>query len=452
MGGLLYKREGWSTLELQEVADDAIRHSLGIRISQRSVGSQLELERLTTLASPSRYLGSYSCDQLSPPWPPVLWLRRRRLLSHDGIPTPLSHVYLQLSGLDLAWFALELERAQWAVRDEPATLAKETLEKLLNADDGVTAENAPPGYEDDVTPLPGGLPFLKEVGLIDLRRTEDEEFSHFINTIQWHFTLPSETRPLIEAVLSTTSNPFRERIQHVLEQERDQFRPQAPSSNVEGVDPQAIKLVIHELRNRVLPLENTLQRLWQELERPSGGRGDQLQTFRARLEGQLKRMADLPEVLEKLVSEPETELFRLQEVVADAIGSSEAERNGRIKVYTEELGDIELSGSRQRWTLLFINLFRNSSQARAGSGAIWVSSSVQEQDHIQILVDDDGPGIPPELHSRIFLKGISSTGGTGMGLYDARRTVEQSGGRLDYDASPRGGARFRMDVPGRSST
>lgn len=69
---------------------------------------------------------------------------------------------------------------------------------------------------------------------------------------------------------------------------------------------------------------------------------------------------------------------------------------------------------------------------------------------VEILVDDDGPGIPTELHDRIFQKGISSKGGTGMGLFDARRTVEQSGGHLDYKPSPRGGARFVIRVPGRS--
>lgn len=122
------------------------------------------------------------------------------------------------------------------------------------------------------------------------------------------------------------------------------------------------------------------------------------------------------------------------------------------RVHTNELDDIQLLGARQRWTLLFINLFRNSSQARAGSGAIWVSSAVQEDGHFKILLDDDGPGVAPELQHRIFEKGISSTGGTGMGLSDARQTVEQSGGQLTYASSPRGGARFVMRVPGRSLT
>lgn len=181
-----------------------------------------------------------------------------------------------------------------------------------------------------------------------------------------------------------------------------------------------------------------------------GEHSKQLKTLRTRLEGQVKRMEDLPEELEKLVSEPEAEVFRLRDVVTDGIRGTEAERNGRIVVHTDDLGDIELSGARQRWTLLFINLFRNSSQARAGSGAIWVSSAMLEGGSVEILVDDDGPGIPIELHARIFQKGISSKGGTGMGLFDARRTVEQSGGHLNYKPSPRGGARFVMMVSGRS--
>lgn len=451
LGGLLHGSDGWNTPKLQRVADDAIRHALGTRSAQRGAGSMLELERLTNLASPSRYLNAYRCDTLRRPWAPLQWLRRRRLLSYDHLPTPLSQVYLLLSGSDLAWFALELERAHWAVSGEHAALEEQTLKALLDAkaDEGVMAGNRSPGdWNPDF--LPGGLPFLNELGLVHLRISTDEEMERYMDTTTWHFTLREFARPLIDAVLSPTSNPFRERIQHFFQQEREQVRPQAPPSSPDGIDPNAIKLIIHELRNRILPLDTTLQRLWQELERPSGGRPEQLKTLRTRLEGQVNRMGDLPEELEKLVSEPEAEVFRLRDVVTDGIRGTEAERNGRIVVHTDDLGDLELSGARQRWTLLFINLFRNSSQARAGSGAIWVSSSVLEGGSVEILVDDDGPGIPNELHARIFQKGISSRGGTGMGLFDARRTVEQSGGRLDYAPSPRGGARFVIVVPGRS--
>lgn len=451
LGGLLHGSDGWSTPKLQSVADDAIRHGLGTHIAQRGAGSMLELERLTKLASPSRYLDDYRCDTLRRPWAPLLWLRRRRLLSYDHLPTPLSQVYLQLSGSDLAWFALELERAHWAVSGEHAALDEQTLKALLDADAdrGVTAVNYHPG-DEYLDILPGGLTFLNEIGLVHLRISTNDEVERYMDSTTWHFTLREFARPLIEATLSPTSNPFRERIQHFFQQEREQIRPQAPSSSLDGLDPNAIKLIIHELRNRMLPLNTTLQRLWQELERPSGGRLEQLKTLRMRLEGQVSRMEDLPEELEKLVSEPEAEVFRLRDVVTDGIRGTEAERNGRIVVHTYDLGDIELSGARQRWTLLFINLFRNSSQARAGSGAIWVSSAVLEGGSVKILVDDDGPGIAPELHARIFQKGISSKGGTGMGLFDARRTVEQSGGHLDYAPSPRGGARFVMMVPGRS--
>lgn len=272
LGGLLHSSDGWNTPKLQRVADDAIRHGLGNRIAQRGAGSMLELEHLTKLASPSRYLDAYQCDTLRRPWAPLLWLRRRRLLSHDHLPTLLSQVYLQLSGSDLAWFALELERAYWAVRGEHAALDEQTLKELLdaNADKGVMAGNSGPGdWEPDI--VPGGLPFLNELGLVHLKFSTDNELERYRGSTTWHFTLREFARPLIEAVLSSTSNPFRERIQHFFQQEREQVRPQAPSSSLDGIDPNAIKLIIHELRNRILPLDTTLQRLWQELERPSGG-------------------------------------------------------------------------------------------------------------------------------------------------------------------------------------
>ena len=65
-----------------------------------------------------------------------------------------------------------------------------------------------------------------------------------------------------------------------------------------------------------------------------------------------------------------------------------------------------------------------------------------------IVVDDDGPGVPPEDRSRVFeLFFTRKRGGTGLGLPLARRAVEDHGGEIEVLARPGGGARFVVHLP-----
>jgi signal transduction histidine kinase len=71
-----------------------------------------------------------------------------------------------------------------------------------------------------------------------------------------------------------------------------------------------------------------------------------------------------------------------------------------------------------------------------------------EPDGVHVTVRDDGPGVPPEMRSRIFEPGVSTkAGGWGIGLALARRIVEDvHDGRLTL-GSPERGAEFRLVLP-----
>ena len=96
------------------------------------------------------------------------------------------------------------------------------------------------------------------------------------------------------------------------------------------------------------------------------------------------------------------------------------------------------------------NLIANG--ARYGTH-VWLTSRNVE-DGIDILVDDDGPGIPLAERDHVFQPFIRldasrnpSTGGIGLGLTIARDVARSHGGDVRLETSPQGGLRARVHLP-----
>jgi two-component system osmolarity sensor histidine kinase EnvZ len=68
--------------------------------------------------------------------------------------------------------------------------------------------------------------------------------------------------------------------------------------------------------------------------------------------------------------------------------------------------------------------------------------------NVQVTVDDDGPGIPPDRRESVFRPFESgAVGGTGLGLTIARDIVRAHGGDIMLEDSPLGGLRARIRLP-----
>lgn len=91
------------------------------------------------------------------------------------------------------------------------------------------------------------------------------------------------------------------------------------------------------------------------------------------------------------------------------------------------------------------NVIRNSVKFCYPNTTIKVSLACDTQE-VLVRVQDDGPGIPKGNFHKIFQLGFS-TGGTGRGLYLARKIVEAHGGRIEVESAPGKGASFTLRVP-----
>ncbi len=139
-----------------------------------------------------------------------------------------------------------------------------------------------------------------------------------------------------------------------------------------------------------------------------------------------------------------TDLSRLlNEVVAGA-------RREGADVTLEPAEDLALPLRPNAFRRCLANLLAN---ARRHAGHIWVSAQ-RRRNLIEIVIDDDGPGIPAKAREDVFKPFFrletsrnKATGGAGLGLTIARDVVHSHGGDITLSDSPHGGLRVLVRLP-----
>jgi two-component system osmolarity sensor histidine kinase EnvZ len=81
-------------------------------------------------------------------------------------------------------------------------------------------------------------------------------------------------------------------------------------------------------------------------------------------------------------------------------------------------------------------------------------TAMRREDVAEVIIDDDGPGIPPEFRELVFkafyrIEGSRNpkTGGVGLGLTIARDVARGHGGNILLEDSPMNGLRVRLLLP-----
>jgi GAF domain-containing protein len=102
-------------------------------------------------------------------------------------------------------------------------------------------------------------------------------------------------------------------------------------------------------------------------------------------------------------------------------------------------------------SLVFTNLLENAADAMQQAGTVTVSGAAHGS-WVEVAVSDSGPGIPPELHDRIFefnFSGRTSArpGKLGFGLWWVKTLMVRLGGSVVVESDGQRGASFRLRLP-----
>jgi signal transduction histidine kinase len=115
------------------------------------------------------------------------------------------------------------------------------------------------------------------------------------------------------------------------------------------------------------------------------------------------------------------------------------------KALEEGMPDAAIEESRLRQVLL--NLIRNSFDAMPEGGIIAINTR-RQKDEIEIIVEDNGAGIPREYQKRIFEPFFTTKDvGTGLGLYIARDIILECGGGISCDSRKDKGTTIKIRLP-----
>lgn len=149
----------------------------------------------------------------------------------------------------------------------------------------------------------------------------------------------------------------------------------------------------------------------------------------------------------------------LNALIQHAVGllSAQAARQSVQVQATTGPAPLLLDCDGEQMTQVLLNLILNGLQVLPPGGHIQVSlheraATGQEDAHVLIDIDDDGPGLDPQAQARVFEAFFfQREGGIGLGLAIVQRIVTAHGGRIEAGRSPLGGARFRIRLPGRAA-
>ncbi|HMC57728.1 MAG TPA: ATP-binding protein [Candidatus Solibacter sp.] len=144
------------------------------------------------------------------------------------------------------------------------------------------------------------------------------------------------------------------------------------------------------------------------------------------------------------------ELCRLREVASAACDSLAAMADTQgIAIELAIPPEIEVPLERSRMERAFVNLIANALEAMPHGGEVRITAEVQDGCAL-VHVEDDGPGIAPEIRTQLFQPFVTAgkRNGLGLGLALSRQTVLEHGGDMWVDSQPGRGARFSFRLPG----
>jgi two-component system, OmpR family, sensor histidine kinase PhoQ len=325
--------------------------------------------------------------------------------------------------------------------------------------DRVAIESRAIQFADD----PSGKRTLTFSVAVSLSPYEEELWRFRRELIGWFIGLMLVLLVTLAALLRWVLGPVRrmEREIHEVEEGRSETLGAGYPRELSGVATNLNALLLGE-RKRVARYRDTLGNLAHSLKTP-------LAVMRASLSGSAPA-GPVGAEIDRMTGIIEHQLKRAAASGGALLGQAPVEvaqvaaelRSTLLKVYAGKDLSLELAvapatlfvGDRGDLTELIGNLLDNACKWCRSRVRLTASSdeSAGPRERLNLVIEDDGPGISADDRARVLERGVradQNVPGHGLGLAMVHDTVDLYGGQLSIEASPLGGARFSVRLPGR---
>jgi signal transduction histidine kinase len=248
-----------------------------------------------------------------------------------------------------------------------------------------------------------------------------------------------------------------ERKQQAAQQLADALdRERAAAEQLRAVDAMKttfLQAVSHDLRTpltTILGIALTLDRHAAGL--PAGDVADLLHRLSGnarRLDGLLGDLLDLDRLARGALT-PHRQVVDLGTLVCRVVEDAGVDDEHPLVV---DAPPLRLAANAPKLERIVENLLVNAAKHTAAGTTIWVRLQPQPDGAVLLLVEDEGPGVPAELHERVFQpfqqgRDVADHApGSGIGLALVAGFAGLHGGRAWVQDRPGGGASFRVLLP-----
>ena len=147
-------------------------------------------------------------------------------------------------------------------------------------------------------------------------------------------------------------------------------------------------------------------------------------------------------------------LIDVQGLVIEAVDCNLGYASAHNVEIVQEAGNaagVLIKGDASRLIQVLSNMISNAAKFSFDGGTVTVGCRVRDR-HVRIYVRDNGIGIPPGCHDKVFerFSQVDSSdernaGGTGLGMSISQEIVEQFGGTIDYNSRLGEGSEFFVE-------
>lgn len=196
--------------------------------------------------------------------------------------------------------------------------------------------------------------------------------------------------------------------------------------------------IAHEINNPLTPMKLSVQKL--QLKRGKEDFDEYFEKTTKMLIAEIDNLAHIAQSFSAFAKQPEviTTEVDVAEKLSNVITLQRANDEQIPVRYVGADTGVIVRADNEQISQVFVNIIRNALQASPTDIIVMLNTAYSEKE-VQISISDDGTGIPEDIQSRIFQPNFTTkSNGNGLGLAISKHIVEGSGGRIEFETSPKG--------------